>query len=196
MGSHSRSSPADRCRAPDGRRSVQGQRPGPRAPRAPCGPHLGPRAEAQQANEDSFYFTNISPQINSFNQSSRGGLWGRLEDTVYDQVEVDRLRLSVFGGPVFHDDDREYRGVRVPREFWKVLAYTTDGQLTTKAFLLTQNLDRLETLDLQEFKTYQLTLDELTERTGVQFAPALTEQPAPEALAEPRVVESPSDVLW
>lgn len=156
----------------------------------------GPRAEAQQANEDSFYFTNISPQINSFNQSSRGGLWGRLEDTVYDQVEVDRLRLSVFGGPVFHDDDREYRGVRVPREFWKVLAYTTDGQLTTKAFLLTQNLDRLETLDLQEFKTYQLTLDELTERTGVQFAPALTEQPAPEALAEPRVVESPSDVVW
>lgn len=109
---------------------------------------------------------------------------------------MDRLRLSVFGGPVFHDDDREYRGVRIPREFWKVLAYTTDGQLTAKAFLLTQNLDQLETLDLQEFKTYQVTLDELSERTGVQFAPALAEQPVPEGLTEPRVVETSGDVAW
>ena len=156
----------------------------------------GPREEAQRANEDSFYFSNISPQINSFNQSSRGGLWGRLEDAVYEEVNVDRLRLSVFGGPVFRDDDREYRGVRIPREFWKVLAFSTGGTLTAKAFLLTQNLDRLETLDLREFETYQLTLEELTERTGVQFAPALTERPVPEALTEPRVVKAPGDVVW
>jgi len=32
--------------------------------------------EAKVANHDSFCFTNITPQINTFNQASRGGVWG------------------------------------------------------------------------------------------------------------------------
>ncbi len=36
----------------------------------------GTREEAEQANADSFFFTNITPQLDDFNQSSRRGLWG------------------------------------------------------------------------------------------------------------------------
>ena len=37
----------------------------------------GTREEAQRANTDSFLFTNIAPQLDDFNQSTKHGLWGR-----------------------------------------------------------------------------------------------------------------------
>lgn len=83
----------------------------------------GGLAEAKRANTDSFFFTNITPQMDDFNQSSRGGLWGQLEDAVFADTDVEDLRVSLIGGPVFHEDDREFRGVRIPREFWKVIAF-------------------------------------------------------------------------
>ncbi len=52
-------------------------------------------AEAQQANADSFYYTNIAPQHQAYNQSSRQGLWGELEDHVFAQAGIAKLRLSV-----------------------------------------------------------------------------------------------------
>ena len=56
--------------------------------------------------------------------------------------------VSVFGGPVFRADDRVFRGVKLPREFYKVIAFVEGGKLKARAFLLTQNLDQLEALDL------------------------------------------------
>ncbi|OYO25056.1 hypothetical protein CGZ93_00900 [Enemella dayhoffiae] len=85
----------------------------------------GTPEEARKANSDSLFF-NITPQLNSFNQAMRQGIWGRLEDAVYEDVEVDRLRISVFAGPVLADDDRTYRGVKVPDEFWKVISFVNE----------------------------------------------------------------------
>ncbi|MGQ9921855.1 MAG: DNA/RNA non-specific endonuclease, partial [Desulfobacca sp.] len=133
----------------------------------------GSDAAARQANKDSFFFTNITPQMDNFNQSSLGGLWGRLEDAVFADVDVEDVRISVIGGPIFHDDDRVFRGVKIPREFYKVLAYVENGRLQARAFLLTQNLDQLELLDLKEFKVYQVTLTELEGRSGLIFPEAL-----------------------
>jgi len=38
------------------------------------------------------------------------GLWGRLEEAVFEDTDVENLKISVYGGPVFHDNDREFRG--------------------------------------------------------------------------------------
>lgn len=136
----------------------------------------GPMEEAVQANTDSFTCTNITPQMEDFNQSGRQGLWGQLEDALYEDVEIDGLRVSVMAGPVFGADDQVYRGVGIPQEYWKVLAYCKDGILHVAAFLLTQDLDRLRALmALDEFRLYQVTLAELQERTGLVFAAALHE---------------------
>lgn len=132
----------------------------------------GPTPEAQAANRDSFYFTNVAPQLDTFNQSGRDGIWGRLEDAVFEDATVDDLRVSVIAGPVFRDDDRPYRGVRIPREFYKVIAYV-DGTLKIRSFLLTQQLNRLEALDLSAFQVYQVTLDEIEQRTECRFADEL-----------------------
>ncbi len=57
----------------------------------------GSREEAEQANTDSFYFTNITPQLDDFNQSKQHGLWGELENAIFEDVDVDNLKVSVLG---------------------------------------------------------------------------------------------------
>jgi len=133
----------------------------------------GELPEANSANDDSFFFTNIAPHMDDFNQSSKDGVWGRLEEAVFADVDVQDLKVSVFGGPVFQDNDREYRGVRLPREYWKVIAYVEQGVLKCSAFLLTQNLNPFEALDLDEFRAFQVSTAELEERTNLRFANAL-----------------------
>ncbi len=135
---------------------------------------------AAAANRDSFYFTNIAPQLDDFNQSARDGVWGRLEDAVLADVDVEDLRVSVFGGPVLAPDDRVYRGVQLPREYWKVLAFRADGVLRARAFLLAQALDRFEAFDLDEFRVFQVTLPELEARTGLCFPDVLRAADTPE----------------
>ncbi|RBL98882.1 DNA/RNA non-specific endonuclease [Glutamicibacter soli] len=130
----------------------------------------GPNAEAQQANRDSFYFTNITPQMEDFNQSRQAGIWGRLENALYEDVELDDLRCSVFAGPVLRDEDQPYRGYQLPAEYWKIILFEQAGRFTARAFLLTQNLDRLQVLmALDEFRVYQITVSEVEERTGLVF---------------------------
>ena len=133
----------------------------------------GPLAEAKKANTDSFFFTNITPQMDDFNQGSKGGVWGRLEDAIFADVDVEDLKVSVLGGPVFRDNDRVFRQVKIPREFWKVIAFVEAGQLKSKGFLLTQNLNALETLDLDAFKVFEVGLGEIEQRTGVRFPAVL-----------------------
>jgi endonuclease G len=164
----------------------------------------GGEAEAQEANKDSFFFTNIAPQMDNFNQSALGGIWGRLENAVLDEVDVDNLRVTVFGGPVFRSDDRVFRGVKIPREFFKVIAFVEAGQLKARAFLLTQNLDQLELLDLNQFKVFQVKLTEVEQRCGFTFptrlkaADGFAEQleSQPEAVAERAPLQSLADISW
>ena len=71
---------------------------------------------AKVATDDTFHFTNCSPQHANLNQK----IWVDLEDYLLDHAQEDDVRLTVFTGPVFKDDDPTYRGVQLPRRFWKV----------------------------------------------------------------------------
>ncbi|MEU4745163.1 DNA/RNA non-specific endonuclease [Actinosynnema sp. NPDC023658] len=159
----------------------------------------GPQAVAEQANVDSFFFTNITPQMDDFNQSMRHGLWGRLEDAVMSDVDVDDLRVSVYGGPVFQADDRVFRGVALPREYWKVIVFTSAGTLKARAFVLTQNLNQLESLDLDEFRVFQVRVGEVEERCGFTFPEALRAADTlvlPESLDDRAPLEALTDIQW
>lgn len=152
----------------------------------------GTREEAARANRDSFFFTNITPQLDDFNQSRLHGLWGELENAIYADTEVDELKLSIFAGPIFKNSDVGYRGVLVPRSFWKVVAYVEGGTLNAKAFVLTQDdLEaKLESLGLEKFNLYQVRVSELNTLTSLDFGElrqADTMVRAPEALGAPAV---------
>ena len=49
---------------------------------------------------------------------------------------------------MFASDDRQFRGVKIPREYWKVLAFVERGELKARGFLLTPGLEQLEALEL------------------------------------------------
>jgi endonuclease G, mitochondrial len=161
----------------------------------------GPEAEARQANKDSFFYTNITPQLDTFNQDSRDGLWGELEDAIFADVDVDHFRISLIGGPMFADDDFAYRDVLVPRSFFKVIAYVENGALRAKAFVLTQ--DDLEAnvraFGLEQFKVFQTPVRDLEARTGLTFGDlaesdtlGARERGGP---PRPRLVRSADDVV-
>jgi endonuclease G len=159
----------------------------------------GPQAEAQRANEDSFFFTNIAPQHESFNRSNLRGIWGELENAVFADVDVENLRVSVMGGPIFKEGDPVYRGARIPRDFWKLLAFTdsADGTFKTAAYILTQRdlLTDLEALDLDPFRVYQVSVEKLEEETQLEFRgldgfDTFTPGPEMEAVAEGMTVSA------
>jgi endonuclease G len=130
----------------------------------------GSMDEALAANKDSFFFTNITPQMNNFNQSGMAGLWGRLENEVLEKAPPDRKVVTVMAGPVLAETDPIYRSCQVPLEFWKIVLYVRDGTLQVRAFLLTQSLERLAVPDFEEFKLYEHDLTFFEERTGLEFA--------------------------
>ncbi|MFV0492663.1 MAG: DNA/RNA non-specific endonuclease [Pseudorhodobacter sp.] len=132
----------------------------------------GPVPEARQANRDSFYYTNIAPQHERYNQSRRGGLWGRLENLVLEEAATRDIRVSVIAGPIFRPDDPEYRGAKIPRDYWKLVAYIgDDGGLAAACFLLSQSdlLSDIEAIDFDPFRLYQISVAELGERTALGF---------------------------
>lgn len=144
------------------------------------------RDEARQGNYDSFYYTNIVPQHEAFNQSDNteadpeGGTWGRLENTILDTKNPHRLRVSLMAGPVFGTNDRVFKQdgqqCLIPDQFWKLVAYTDDSDSKEKCygFLLTQpNLIRGLTspqgLDLEPWLWARITLHDLEQLTGVKI---------------------------
>jgi endonuclease G len=132
----------------------------------------GSLSEARRANTDSFFFTNITPQHESFNQSGKRGLWGELENAIMEDVEIENLRVSVMAGPIFKQNDPKHRNVQIPRDFWKLIAFrdTADDQFKVAAYVLTQSeLIPTEALELDPFKLYQVTLTKLASETGLGF---------------------------
>jgi endonuclease G len=162
----------------------------------------GPVEEAQRANSDSFHFTNITPQMDDFNQERLGGTWGLLEAAILSEEGLAPRRLTLFGGPVLAADDPPYRDlVQVPREHWKVVVYRLDDELRFRCFVLTQEVDparRPSAGYLDEFDTYAVPLADLEARTGLAFPGLAGVAGARDALTAsgPVLVTSALDVRW
>lgn len=124
--------------------------------------------DAVQANAHTFHFTNSAPQHKGLNQKS----WLSLEDYILDNAEANSLKVTVFTGPVFREDDLLYRDeFQLPAEFWKVAVMVkADGELSATGYLLTQRnlIDDLE-FAYGAFETYQVPLAMLDERTGIDL---------------------------
>ncbi|MGW3962710.1 DNA/RNA non-specific endonuclease [Amycolatopsis sp. NPDC005003] len=128
---------------------------------------------AQLGNDDTFHFTNCSPQHKDFNQNKT--TWAGLEDYVLNNADNFDLKVSVVTGPVLAADDDHYRGVQLPRQFWKVVAMVkTDGTLSATAYLLSQaeliqGLEAATEFDYGAYRTFQVPVTRIAELTGLSF---------------------------
>jgi endonuclease G len=80
----------------------------------------------------------------------------------------------VITGPVLAESDEAYRGIRLPREFWKVVAMVKDdGLLSVTAYLLSQASLLRDVLEEEfsygEYNNFQVPLARLEEKTGLGF---------------------------
>ncbi len=136
-------------------------------------PVWGDAATAKRANYDSFAYTNAAPQASAFNQSKE--LWLGVEDYVLEHARATGRRLSVFSGPVFEEDDELYRGVRIPRRFFKIAAWNGEGELACTGYLLDQSAVLrtavVERPELGPFRTFQLPVADVAELTGLDLGP-------------------------
>ena len=132
------------------------------------------REEAKRSNDDTFHFTNCSPQHEDFNQNQT--TWAGLEDYILENADNRDLKVTVFTGPVFADDDEHFAGVQLPRQFWKVAAMIKEsGELSATGYLLSQEelISGLEVLpeafSYGAYKTFQVPVRRIEELTRLSL---------------------------
>ena len=126
--------------------------------------------EAKEHGDDSFHFTNCSPQFWSFNQGKQ--LWAGLEDYTRDELlkrrgQGYRHERAVFDGPDADGGDLAgsraalpykdpiFGDVAIPKYFWKILISKGDNGLKAAAFMMSQrdlimDIDRIQEADMLE----------------------------------------------
>jgi len=131
-------------------------------------PVWGTDAVAKQADADTFCFTNACPQHKDLNQKE----WLKLEDYVLDNAGAHDLKVCVLTGPVFAATDPPYRGVKLPQQFWKVVAIrrADTGKLSVTGYLLSQ-ADLVSGFEFVfgKFKTYQVRVSRIAALTSLDF---------------------------
>ncbi len=181
-------------------------------------PMWGTVDEARAAGEATFVYTNAAPQVGGFNQSKQ--LWNGLEDHVLEYADAHDHRIVVLTGCVFLDSDPVYRGVAVPRQFWKVVAWATvpDGgtpaALRAAAFVLDQTplltdaelstatgraLAVGQVPPLGPFRTFQVPVADVGSLTRLDLGPVVDADvrgPAPERRVEPRTTSRRPPSGW
>lgn len=136
------------------------------------------RAEAQDAERDTFHYTNSVPQHKDLNQRD----WVGLEDYILEAAETKDFKISVMTGPVFRETDQTLinqdgaEDVQIPQSFWKVavMENTDTGKLSATGYVLTQG-DLIKDLTeaafvLGDYKTYQVPIRFIEAETGLSWA--------------------------
>jgi endonuclease G len=116
------------------------------------------------------HVTNTVPQMQPFN----AGIWLDLEDYALQHARGDQMRVSVFTGPFFKDDDPVRVGVAIPRAFWKVIVFVHDQTHALCATGYTMSQDSFlhdEEFVFGQHLTTQTRIRTIEQRAGLSFGP-------------------------
>lgn len=146
------------------------------------------RVYLKEANEQTFYYSNMSPQLNDFN----GGFWRKLEtrvqtwgrstaDGVYDKVYVTKggtlnkllknfKGTTVNGGtPTTDANGFTIHGLACPEYYYMAVLSQKDDVFHAIAFLVPHKEGMTENPSSDELKEYVVSVDKLEEETGIDF---------------------------
>ena len=126
--------------------------------------HLVPAGDMAfdtEAMQETFFMSNMSPQISGFN----GGIWKELEESVRDWAyEYDEILVA--SGPIFTKVTK-YIGksskIRVPDAFYKVVVDVAGRDKRGIAFIVPHEVSE------EPLKNYAKTIDEVESITGLDF---------------------------
>ena len=145
--------------------------------------HMAPNyaiaaVHGRSAQVDTFLMSNMTPQRPNLNRQ----LWQRLEESVMDHFAPRFGRLQVITGPIFPEQfmDNVFNRVgfvEVPEAFYKIIVAPHNEAPLALAFIMPQDVRGNEPLE-----DYLVTINEIEERTGLNFFPNLS--PEIEAVLE------------
>lgn len=125
--------------------------------------HLAPAGDMKwndQAMSESFFYTNISPQVPQFNR----GNWKKLEE--YVRAWADELNsIYVVTGPILKDKQKRIgrNKVTVPDFFYKVILSYNQGDVRGIGFVM-PNAN-----DMSDISYHAVTIDSVENLTGLDF---------------------------
>lgn len=129
--------------------------------------HLAPAGDmgfSEQAMSESFYMSNISPQVPAFNR----GIWKDLEENVRKWA-VEEGSLYVVTGPVLDGSRRKIGAnkVTVPSYFYKVLLDYRGPEIKAVGFLFPNKGSK------KKLQSFAIAIDEVEKLTEIDFFSAL-----------------------
>ncbi len=125
--------------------------------------HLAPAADMRwstQSMDESFYFSNMSPQVPAFNR----GIWKKLEEQVRDwAISMDSILIVT--GPILEPNLPSIgkNKVSVPKYYFKAILDFKGVHSKAIAFVLPNEGSKLPLME------FALTIDELEQRTNIDF---------------------------
>ncbi len=128
--------------------------------------HLAPnyaisRVHGRDAQLDTFFMTNISPQTSSFNR----GIWHRLEKKAVEFTNK-YGEIWVVTGAIFDDldIDLEDSSIEIPDSFYKIFVMQKENKIYMLGFIIPQYAKKSEKLS-----KFIVTIDEIEKQTGFDF---------------------------
>lgn len=126
--------------------------------------HLAPAGDMafnEEAMQESFFMSNISPQKKEFNN----GIWKELEQNIRNWA-WNNNKLFVVTGPVLNNSINEYIGknkVAVPKYFYKVIIDIDDPERKAIGWVIPNEVS------IRHLSDYAKTVDQVEELIGVDF---------------------------
>jgi endonuclease G len=132
--------------------------------------HLAPAGDMKfsaQAMSESFYMSNVSPQLPGFNR----GIWKKLEEQFRSWAPSSHP-VFVVTGPVLIDPINSHIGqtcsISVPWRFYKIMLDTA-SPMRAIAFVMPNNSST------QPLSSFAMSIDEAERITGINFFPKLND---------------------
>lgn len=134
------------------------------------------RLYSREVNEQTFYYTNMSPQKKEFNRV----IWATLEGAVQKwgrSCTASDTMYVVKGGTIDKEEQiikyiNNDRSKPVPKYYYMAVLFKKAESFKAIAFWL-EHTDKPKSTKLVD---YALSIDELEEKTGIDFFPALNDK--------------------
>lgn len=132
------------------------------------------RLYSQEANDQTFYYSNISPQIQTgFNES--GSTWDAIENIVQKWAQVSNSQDTTY---IVKGTSIDYailetgkNGVQIPKYYFSTILSLKNGEYKAMGFYIEHKYDKTKNI-----KQCAKSIDELEEITGIDFYHNLPDQ--------------------
>jgi endonuclease G len=132
--------------------------------------HLAPAADmgwSSTAMAESFYYSNMSPQVPAFNR----GIWKKLEELVRSWA-TENNTIYIATGPVLTSSlpTMGVNKISIPKYFYKVILDYSGQDIKGIGFII-PNLGSKEPID-----HFAVSIDSVEKFTGIDFYPSLADK--------------------